>query len=150
MIFGIIMGLFAIMLLTFGFLATGMTRQNIYASIRCIIGGRVSAVFFMSLTYLLNVAWMAMTSFCAMPIIIYLMMRSVCANEIEHRDYWFLDNYCLNLSRFGIYTNLSNSAAGVNSLCDEIDLSQFCQHVRSPLTFVCVIRSRCCSPLAVV
>jgi len=50
----------------------------------------------------------------------------------------------------GIYTNLSNSAAGVNSLCDEIDLSQFCQHVRSPLTFVCVIRSRCCSPLAVV
>jgi len=45
MIFGIIMGLFAIMLLTFGFLATGMTRQNIYANIRCIIGGRVSAIF---------------------------------------------------------------------------------------------------------
>ena len=56
----------------------------------------------MSLTYLLNAAWMAMTSFCAMPIIIYLMLRSICANEIEHRDYWFLDNYCLNLSRFGL------------------------------------------------
>ena len=60
----------------------------------------------MSLTYLLNVAWMAITSFCAMPIIIYLMLRSVCANEIEHRDYWFLDNYCLNLSRFGLLPNL--------------------------------------------
>ena len=55
----------------------------------------------MSLTYLLNAAWMAVTSFCAMPIIVYLMLRSICANEIEHRDYWFLDNYCLNLSRFG-------------------------------------------------
>jgi len=58
-------------------------------------------VQFMSLTYLLNAAWMAVTSFCAMPIIVYLMLRSICANEIEHRDYWFLDNYCLNLSRFG-------------------------------------------------
>lgn len=128
-IFGIVMGLFAIMLLLFGFLSTGTTRQNVYASIRCIVGGRVSAIFFMSLTYLLNAAWMAITSFCAMPIIVYVMLRSICANEIEHRDYWFLDNYCLNLSRFGVYTNMSNGGSGLNSLCDEIDLSQFCQHV---------------------
>jgi len=57
----------------------------------------------MSLTYILNAVWVAVTSFSAMPIIVYIMMRSICANEIEHRDYWFLDNYCLNLSRFGLY-----------------------------------------------
>jgi len=60
----------------------------------------------MSLTYILNAAWMGITSFSAMPIIIYMMMRSICANEIEHRDYWFLDNYCLNLSRFGLLLTL--------------------------------------------
>lgn len=129
MIFGIVMAMFAIMLLTFGFFATGTTRQNIYSSIRCIVGGRVSAVFFMVLTYVLSATWMAMTSLCAMPIILYLMLRSICANEIEHRDYWFLDNYCLNLTRFGIYTNTTQSVTSVNSLCDEVDLSQFCQHV---------------------
>jgi len=62
----------------------------------------------MSLTYLINVAWVAITSFCAMPIIIYLMLRSICANEIEFCDYWFLDNYCLNLSRFGSLLRLSS------------------------------------------
>jgi hypothetical protein len=45
LIFGIVMGLFAIMLLTFGFLSTGLTRQHVYSGIRCIIGGRVSAIF---------------------------------------------------------------------------------------------------------
>ena len=34
----------------------------------------------------------------------------------------------------GIYSNLSDSASGMNSLCDEIDLSQFCQHVRASLS----------------
>jgi hypothetical protein len=72
---------------------------------------------------------MAMTSFCALPIIIYVMLRSICANEIEHRDYWFLDNYCLNLSRFGIYTNMTQSVYGGQALCDEVDLSQFCQNI---------------------
>ena len=44
MIFGIVMGLFAMMLLTFGFLSTGLTRENVYSSIKCAISGRVSAV----------------------------------------------------------------------------------------------------------
>jgi len=56
---------------------------------------------FMVVTYILNTAWLAMTFFCAMPIIIYIMVRSVCKHEIELRDYWYLDNYCLNLTRFG-------------------------------------------------
>jgi len=42
-----------------------------------------------------------MTSFCALPIILFLMLRSICVNEIQLRDYWYLDNYCLNMSRFG-------------------------------------------------
>ena len=39
------MGCFAIILLVFGFLATGATRQNLYSGARCIMGGRVSAGF---------------------------------------------------------------------------------------------------------
>jgi putative Mn2+ efflux pump MntP len=39
------MGCFAIVLLFFGFLATGATRQNIYSGAKCIMGGRVSALF---------------------------------------------------------------------------------------------------------
>lgn len=41
----VVMGLYSIILLVFGFLATGATRQNIYSGAKCIMGGRVSAGF---------------------------------------------------------------------------------------------------------
>ena len=44
-VIAVVMGVYAIMLLTFGFLATGATRQNIYSGVKCIMGGRVSAAF---------------------------------------------------------------------------------------------------------
>ena len=49
-VIAVVMGCFAIMLLTFGFLATGATRQNIYSGVKCIMGGSVSAAF-VSLLY---------------------------------------------------------------------------------------------------
>ena len=39
------MGILAIMFLVFGILATGATRQNIYSGAKCIMGGRISALF---------------------------------------------------------------------------------------------------------
>jgi len=53
------------------------------------------------ITYVVSGAWVGMTSFCALPIVLFVMLRSICVNEIQLRDYWYLDNYCLNLSRFG-------------------------------------------------
>jgi hypothetical protein len=41
----VVMALFSILLLVFGFLATGATRQNVYSGKNCIMGGRVSAGF---------------------------------------------------------------------------------------------------------
>ena len=39
------MALFALLLLVFGFLATGATRKNVYSGAKCIMGGRISAAF---------------------------------------------------------------------------------------------------------
>ena len=39
------MALFAVLLLVFGFLATGATRKNVYSGAKCIMGGRISAGF---------------------------------------------------------------------------------------------------------
>ena len=41
----VVMGILAIMFLVFGILATGATRQNIYSGAKCIMGGRISALF---------------------------------------------------------------------------------------------------------
>lgn len=41
----IAMGLYAIILLIFGFLATGATREKLYSGTKCIMGGRIGAAF---------------------------------------------------------------------------------------------------------
>ena len=44
-VIGVVMGVFALILLIFGFLATGATRSNVYSGAKCIMGGRVTAAF---------------------------------------------------------------------------------------------------------
>ena len=44
-VIGVIMALFAVLLMIFGFLATGATRKNVYSGAKCIMGGRISAGF---------------------------------------------------------------------------------------------------------
>lgn len=44
-VIGVVMGVFAILVLIFGILATGATRRNVYSGEKCIMGGRVSAAF---------------------------------------------------------------------------------------------------------
>lgn len=128
LLLGIAMGIFAILLLGFGFLTTGETRDRVCSGVRCIRGGGALSIVVMILTYVVNAGWLAMTYLCAMPILLFVMLNSVCQHEIYRRDFWFLDNYCLNISRFGIYRNWTLGYDEV-SLCDEIDLSTFCQHV---------------------
>ncbi|ELU01175.1 hypothetical protein CAPTEDRAFT_228771 [Capitella teleta] len=123
-----VMGLFSIVLLAFGFLATGATRQNIYSGASCIMGGRISAIFFTVVTFILNVAWMLVSSFLAMPIFLWIMLMSICNEEILQKDTWYLEGYCLNLSRFGIYRNFTEGL-DQNALCTPTELGDFCEHV---------------------
>lgn len=130
-VFAIFMGLFAILLFTFGVLASTATSGNLYSGVKCIMGGRISAFLFLSLTYVLNCAWMGVTSFIGLTIIIYLMLYSICSVEIQKRTYQYLDTeweFCLNLSRFGIYRNFT-AGLDLNSLCDESDLDDFCNNI---------------------
>ena len=55
-------GFFSLVLLVFGSLATGATRQNIYSGAKCIMGGRISAIFvrpseFYNLLEILRSCW---------------------------------------------------------------------------------------------
>lgn len=139
-VFAIFMALFAIILLLFGFLATSATKGNIYSGAKCIMGGRISAFLFLALTYMLNIAWMCVTSFCSLAIVIYIMLNSVCLVEIEQQKYQYIEyewEFCLNLSRFGIYRNITYGM-DTNALCDESDLSDFCKHVHKAGPQFCI------------
>ncbi len=57
---------------------------------------------FTVLTYILNLAWMGVTSLLATTILIYFMLNSICIHEYVGKAPWDLTyENCLNLSRFG-------------------------------------------------
>jgi len=126
----VVMAIYAVLLVVFGYLATGATRQNIYSGATCIMGGRIAAGFFLVMTQLLNLAWVLVSSTCAVPIVLYVMLNSICVEEVQNRDHWYWDGYyCFNLSRFGIYINYTE-VVRKNALCDDYELGEFCNYVQ--------------------
>lgn len=127
-IVGVVMGVFTIILLIFGFLATGATRQNVYSGAKCIMGGRVSAGFFILISYILSMAWIVIICMSGIAAIMYASLASICQHEIYSHTADELDNlkYCFNLTRFGIYRP---EGEGSDHICDHIILSTLCRRV---------------------
>lgn len=142
-VIGIIMGLFAILLLVFGFLATGATRKNVYSGNKCIMGGRVSAAFFMCISYLLNLVWIGMFGVGVVPVLIYLMISSTCTNSVYSKVQASSGVTCINLNHYGIYRNQTYLAIGQlppgkESICDPNELRRLCDKIAEAGPLFCV------------
>lgn len=57
----------------------------------------------MVISYILNLAWLVIMSAGVIPVIVYLMLRSICNTEIYSKDAASLTNYCFSLTQFGKY-----------------------------------------------
>ncbi|XP_060600734.1 neuronal membrane glycoprotein M6-a-like [Ruditapes philippinarum] len=141
-VIAVVMALFAILLLIFSFLATGATRKNVYSGASCIMGGRISAAFFMVISYILNLAWLVIMSVGVIPVIVYLMLRSICNTEIYSKDAASLTNYCFSLTQFGVYRNqsypLNIQAPGKEELCGHTELRRFCDRIEEAGPLFCI------------
>lgn len=144
MVIGIVMGVFTILLLVFAFLATGATRQNVYSGAKCIMGGRISAGFFIFMSFILSVAWIAITCISMIPVLFYVAIDTICNREIySHTAQELQDmNYCFELSRFGIYRRAAGQAAdpssGSDKLCEHTELRTMCNRVTEAGPLFCV------------
>lgn len=141
-VIAVVMALFAILLLIFGFLATGATRKNVYSGASCIMGGRISAAFFMIMSYILNLGWVVILSVGVIPIVGYLMLHSICNMEVYSKDAATLSNYCFSLTQFGIYRNQSYGFGfqppGKEQLCGHTELRRFCDRVEEAGPLFCI------------
>ncbi|XP_067663694.1 neuronal membrane glycoprotein M6-a-like [Haliotis asinina] len=135
------MGVFAIILLIFGLLATGATRQNVYSGAKCIMGGRISAAFFMAISYILNLAWIIIMSFSVVPVIMYGALAAICNHEVYSRNAQTI-NYCFNLTQFGIYRNSSFVSGitppGKEAICLQNELKKMCVKTTEAGPLFCV------------
>ncbi|KAK0064785.1 proteolipid protein DM beta [Biomphalaria pfeifferi] len=133
-VIGVVMGLFAIILLIFGFLATGSTRNNIYSGPKCIMGGRITAALFMLISYVLTLGWLALMAVGMVSVTVYASVDSICTNEIYGKRAEELVTYCFNLTRFGVYREERNS----DSVCDYANLRALCNKVTEAGPLFCV------------
>ncbi|OQV14748.1 hypothetical protein BV898_11009 [Hypsibius exemplaris] len=72
------MALYAILLLVVGIAATGATRDQVFRGGRAKIGGRVSIALCMFLTYVLNLAWIAIMAFLIVVTFVYMLYARIC------------------------------------------------------------------------
>ncbi|KAL5011531.1 hypothetical protein ScPMuIL_010082 [Solemya velum] len=140
-VIALVMAAFAILLLVFGFLATGATRKNVYSGAKCIMGGRVSAIFFMMTTYILNLAWIFILSIGVVPVILYVAINSICSNEVYGRNPDSI-HYKFELKNYGIFRNSSYafgiSPPGTETLTESQDLKRMCDRVGEAGPLFCV------------
>lgn len=137
-IIGAVMGLYTILLLIFGFLATGATRQNVYSGAKCIMGGRISAGLFIIISYLICMAWLAITCVTLVGVLLYLGVDAICEEEIYSKTAQDLttSNYCFTLTRFGMYR--SSGQDGTDKLCEHTELRTMCNRVKEAGPLFCV------------
>ncbi|KAK7096783.1 proteolipid protein DM beta-like [Littorina saxatilis] len=132
-VIGVVMGVFTILLLVFAFLATGSTRQNIYSGAKCIMGGRISAGFFIFISYILSMAWIAISCIAMIPVLLYIATYGICEREIySHTAQELTDmSYCFNLTRFGFYRSAEGQDpdSGSDRLCEHSELRTMCNRV---------------------
>ncbi|KAL8617006.1 hypothetical protein ACOMHN_014177 [Nucella lapillus] len=144
MVIGIVMGVFTILLLIFAFLATGATRQNVYSGAKCIMGGRISAGFFIFISFILSVAWIAISCVTMVPVLFYLAVDAICNREIYRHTAQELKDmkYCFDLSRFGIYRQeagqMASSSGSTDRLCEHTELRTMCDRVTEAGPLFCV------------
>ncbi|KAF5302268.1 hypothetical protein FQA39_LY10307 [Lamprigera yunnana] len=97
-IIGACMGALGCMILGVGCLATGATRRKVYRAWRSRVGGRISCAIFMTITYILQIAWILMFCFLAITTFIFTIFWNMCENPqvkelivcIDFTQFYFL------------------------------------------------------------
>ena len=93
---GAVMGAVSVLILVTSILATGDTRLEVYTTHRGRMGGRVATLFFIILSYVLLVAWLAMLMINLVVTTLYTISWGVCSNTEVRAEDGRLDFYILN------------------------------------------------------
>ncbi|KAK7601252.1 hypothetical protein V9T40_008693 [Parthenolecanium corni] len=115
-----IMGALGLMILFVGFLTTGATRQKVYRAWRARIGGRISCMVYMVITYILQMFWMFM--FCCLVIVTFALTLcwNICASERTNK------HECIDFQQFD-FLFPKETRIEYMKICQPNDIKLFCK-----------------------
>lgn len=132
-IVGSIMGVVGLFLLMVGCLATGSTRATVYKGWKSRVGGRISCIILMVITYILNMAWMAILGCLIVITIVYTIFWTAC-NRIKT---------CIHLELFDfLYPNTTKIED--MKLCEPGQIKRFCRDFVEPAEMMYILATVAC------
>lgn len=86
-ILGSAMAALGFMILFVGFLATGATRHKVYRAWGSRVGGRISCIVFMAITYILQIVWIIILCLLSITTFVFTLFWKMCSKtEVQtHR-----------------------------------------------------------------
>lgn len=115
------MGALGLMILFVGCLATGATRHKVYRAWRARVGGRISCAVFMSITYVLQIAWLLMLCFLVIVTLIFTIFWSLCANTDVQNN-----KKCIDFRQFDFMFPYNTKPSDME-VCEAHEVKLFCK-----------------------
>ncbi|XP_043289788.1 neuronal membrane glycoprotein M6-a isoform X2 [Venturia canescens] len=108
-------------ILCFGCLATGATRHKVYRAWRSRVGGRISCAVFITITYILQLAWLLIFAFLVIMTLIFTIFWGLCSNPRVQSL-----NDCINFTQFG-FMFPNNTRVEHMQVCGAQNIKLFCK-----------------------
>ncbi|KAK0080996.1 hypothetical protein PV325_012975 [Microctonus aethiopoides] len=118
---GACMAALGFMILCVGCLATGATRHRVYRAWRSRVGGRISCAVFMTITYILQIAWLLIFAFLVIITLIFTIFWNLCENPRVQS----LED-CINFTQFN-FMFPSNIRDDDMKICGSQEVKLFCK-----------------------
>ncbi|KAJ8889986.1 hypothetical protein PR048_009491 [Dryococelus australis] len=137
-VIGASMGALGLMILFVGFLATGATRTKVYRAWGARVGGRISCAVFMSITYILQMAWLLMLCFLVIVTLVFTIFWGLCSNPLVQAN-----RQCIDFKQFGfLFPN--NTRPEDMEVCDTHELKLFCKDYVEKAELMFILASVAC------
>ncbi|XP_066995720.1 neuronal membrane glycoprotein M6-a isoform X2 [Anabrus simplex] len=120
-IIGASMGALGLMILFVGCLATGATRHKVYRAWGARVGGRISCAVFISITYILEIAWLLMLCFLVIVTLIFTIFWALCSSPRVQND-----RQCIEFGQFD-FIFPKNTPLEDMRVCDTNEIKMFCK-----------------------
>uniref|UniRef100_A0A8C7YGI2 Glycoprotein M6B n=1 Tax=Oryzias sinensis TaxID=183150 RepID=A0A8C7YGI2_9TELE len=119
--------LYAVILLAEGFYTTGTIKKELQSDFKTTVCGRCLTAFFMVLTYILALAFLAIFCFTAIPVFVFFNMWNTCAGlRSPDSNITFPDSVCVDFRQYGIIpVNATPGKVCGTTLVDVCNTSEF-------------------------
>ncbi|CAO1435118.1 unnamed protein product [Diamesa serratosioi] len=120
-ILGSAMAALGFMILFVGFLATGATRHKVYRAWGSRVGGRISCIVFMTITYILQIVWIIILCLLSITTFVFTLFWKMCSKtEVQtHRT-------CIDLTQFNFLFPVEAREEDMK-ICEEFEIKAFCK-----------------------